>query len=119
MKKITIFAQIRIFDVDGGITWIAAATAQEAVPCFAENLGYDTSNQGGVLGMESFHTDHPEIWNDIKELTPKQMKEFTFTREEMDDPKRPNAAKISFEQRLNELIEDGQEFPVFFATSEY
>ncbi len=116
MKRPQFTTEIRIFDMDGSITWIAAATVQEAVKCFAETLGYDW---GDETSRKDFKSDFPGIFDEARELTPDQMDSLIFVKEWEGVFPADDDQTMSFRERLEELKMAGQEFPVFFATSEY
>lgn len=111
MKKIHIFAEIRIFDMEGGITWIAAATKHEAAECFAGIFDYDWNDK---KDLERFRAEYPNFLDGVEEVSPEQMKSLTYVKDE-------NGIKseMSFGLRLEEMKSDGEIFPRFFATSEY
>lgn len=147
IPKPKITAEIRIFDMDGGITWVAGATVVEAVEAFAESMGYDKT-KGGVNGFDKFLEDYPDTWEDVKELKPEDYDRLIFLEDTEGEPKTCTVCKQSiepedfttaicpegkyrrslhilpddkktFRQKLNELIASGETFPAFFATSEY
>ena len=87
---------MKVFNVDEN-DWYAGETREE-VEAYAQE---HADMQGEELG--------------IIELTPEDMTTLRFFMDDDDDEE----DSITFQERLDELIKEGQKFPCFFATSEY
>lgn len=90
---------VKIWDMDGGITWVAAVSREDAVKAFEEYLV--------SMGMEY---DAEEI-EDMHEIAPGDYDKYTYDYQD--------GAYATFSERLNEMFMLGEKFPCFFATSEY
>lgn len=99
--------------MDGGLTWIAAGTLQDAVMCYAAGIGY-TMDDDPRWGKAAFKADHPDIWNEARELTEEELESFSFY-----DDLYQKTGKRSFREQIQKMVEQGEEFPMFFAVSEY
>lgn len=86
---------IKLFQVND-CEWYAAETIKQAVEC-AEQI-YDCTVE------------------DPREVTEEEMDRLHFLKMEDDDNP---GEQITFRQRLQEMIDAGESFPEFFATSEY
>lgn len=109
--------KIKIYDMDGGITWIAAADRLDALVAMAENFGYSE----GKEGFSDFIKDQYSGFEDleyIKEMSAAEMETFKFTDKDEDEDGLPVEITITFKAKLDEMIKAGEKFPVFFATSE-
>lgn len=115
MEKQQNTIEIKVWDMDGGNTWIAAERAGDAVRCFAETLGYDWENGGARV----FQEDYPDCFEDVKELTKDQMESLIFVKEWEGVIPADDEGTMTFKERLEGLVKENTPFPVFFATSEY
>ncbi len=88
---------IKVFKVDD-FTWVAARNGVEALECLKTITDVEEDAEA-------------------EELTFHQMKHYTFHEEENDEDGDP--VFKSFEQKLAEMVANGETFPTFFASSEY
>jgi hypothetical protein len=105
---------IKIWDMGQGMTWIAAADRLDALLAMAHNFGYAGEDNFGRFLNDHFGNHEIE---EIQEISPDDYENLFFTRDE-DDLQEGEALKISFRERLNEMIADKEIFPCFFATTE-
>lgn len=107
---------IKIYDMDGGITWIAAVSPEDAIKGIADFQGYKSS--------EDYLKDFPDTLDDVEEISAEDYDNFNYV-EDLDaltfEEKRGGLTepKKTFREKLDEMIEAGETFPCFFATSEY
>lgn len=98
---------IKIFDMDGGITWIAAKSSIEAINEHQNFTGeeLDEEERRGVKEIDPADYDTFKFWDDL---------------EDRDDIETENPeTKRSFREQLYKMIDKGEGFPAFFASSEY
>lgn len=106
-------SEIKIYDMDGGITWIAAKDETDAIKAMAELFS------NGDLG--EFTKDYPEIIEDVEEIIPEAYDTLQYVENfEESYANRERAITKTFRAKLNEMLaENPEQFPCFFATSEY
>lgn len=85
---------VTLFEI-GEEEWYAACTAEEAIAQFEADTGISVSEEGYR----------------VSEVTPDRLDRLTF----VDDDER----RMTFRQRLRDLIASGQEFPVAFASGNH
>ena len=91
--------EIKVFQMND-CDWMAARSLEEAVDDYKKN----------------YVGDDEHLIDDPCELSDEAMNRLLYTRTEDDgDP----VGKVSFRQQLNLMIAEGQEFPCFFASTEY
>lgn len=99
-------SDIKIFNMDD-CTWVAAVNADDAWRAFAAFLGYDSVE---------------EVRADNGDYTPGELTEADLDRlrfvDDMDDPT-PETTRTFREQLAAMLSADPNQFPCFFATTEY
>lgn len=83
---------IKIYDMDGGITWIAAQDRLDALIAMAANFSYDSLNQF-VTDHFSDLTGNPDF-SDISALTEEQMQILMFCEDDEDGNERSGEKKL-------------------------
>ncbi len=81
--------------------WVAAFSLESAVAWYKHEIGGSTGD---------------EVLDDPSELDDAEMASLKFRHDRDGDPEGPT---ISFRARLAELAAEAQEFPCFFASTEY
>lgn len=90
----------------------AADTMEEAVKAMAENLGFQTTSEEIAAMRAEYGVEEPV------ELTDEDLGLLNFVDEEEDGSNSADS-KRSFREQLALMIESGEEFPCFFASTEY
>jgi hypothetical protein len=105
--------KIKIFNMDGGITWVAAKDKPDAIKAMA-----DLFSNGN---LDEFANDYPETVEDAQEIDQKDYDGLEYVENfEESYANRENAITKTFRTKLNEMLaENPEQFPCFFATSEY
>jgi hypothetical protein len=101
--------EIKVFQMND-CDWYAGATADDAIRGMAENLCYDTTPEA-IAEMCEEYTVEPV------ELTAEDMERTMFSDEDEDGT--PGQVTRSFRAQLDAMIAAGDEFPYFFASTEY
>jgi hypothetical protein len=97
-------ATIKVFQITE-IEWFAAATEEDALKAYAEYAE-------GCYGKDSEEArEQLAEFGGPEELSEESMQAMRFTDED--------GTVRSFREELDRRIADGDEFPAFFATSEY
>jgi hypothetical protein len=91
-------ATIKVFSMND-CDWMAGETLEA---CKAEYI----KNYGG----DAWEDENEDQFADARELTPWDMQHYKFT----DD----NGGERTFQEQLEKMISDGDEFPAFFASTE-
>jgi hypothetical protein len=90
--------------------WYAAETLEDALKAMAKNLACEATDEGIAEMRNDFDVDEPV------ELTDEDMDRLKFREEEEDGTL--GVAMLTFREKLDEMIADGDEFPCFFASTE-
>ncbi len=90
--------------------WYAAASLEDAKKCMAENFNFKTTPKGIAEMCEECGVTDPE------ELDDEDMSSRMFSVEQDDSN---GHETTSFRGRLDQMIAAGDEFPCFFASTEY
>jgi len=99
---------IKIFKMND-CDWYAGETPEDAIRGMAEWIGYETTPEA-IAEMCAELTVKPV------ELSDAELDQTMY--EEVDGPM-PFSQKLTFRERLAEMLVDGDEFPSFFASTEY
>jgi hypothetical protein len=102
-------ADIKIFAMND-CDWYAAATPEEAKRYMAENLSYES--------VEAMYADGV-IEGEPCELSDADLDRLKFKDLGEDDSYDPDGEEQTFRARLAEMVAAGDEFPCFFASTEY
>jgi hypothetical protein len=101
--------EIKIFQMND-CDWYAGATADDAIRGMAENLCFETTPEG-IAEMCKEYTVEPV------ELTAEDMERKMFV--DLDEDGTPDTVERSFRAQLDNMIASGEEFPCFFASTEF
>ena len=102
MKTIT----IKVFKLNE-YDYVAAETMEDAKKCLAESISNGVVDQD----FEDEYIDSPH------ELTEIEMDKMKLS--DLDDPNKKDDPAPTFKQALQDMIESGETFPTYFASSEY
>lgn len=100
---------IKVFKMND-CDWYAGASAEDAKRAMAEWNGYPSTPEGVAEMCEEFSADPVE-------LSAEEMNQCMFTEDAVEE--HGWQRELSFRERLAEMIADGDEFPSFFASTEY
>jgi hypothetical protein len=86
--------------------WCAADTQINALLALTKHFGYET--------MADYLRDYGDAaLTDIRELTDEEMNRLQFREDD------ETQTKIPFAEKLQEMIQNSEKFPSFFASTEY
>lgn len=102
-------ADIKIFAMNE-CDWYAAATPEEAKRGLAENMGYES--------VKAMYEDWA-IEGEPHELSDWDLDRLRVKCEAEDGGYDPDGEEQTFRARLAEMVADGEEFPCFFASTEF
>lgn len=109
---------VKIFDMDGGMTWIAAQNRFDALLGMSKYWGYSDREFGHFL-LDQFSDAHNKLdFSKVREISSEEYINLKFAEDDEDGNERKGEVK-TFRQKLDEMIRDNESFPCFFATSEY
>lgn len=111
--------EIKIFDMDNGITWVAAKDRLDALVGMAKHFWSYSDAEFGRFLLDQFSDVNNKLdFSQIKEISEEDYTNLKFAEDDEDGNERKGEVK-TFRQKLDEMIEAKEEFPCFFATSEY
>jgi hypothetical protein len=99
---------IKVFRMNA-CDWYAAATADDAIRAMAGWNGYPETPEGIALLCRDHEVQPVELTDE----------EMNLTQFALIDGDEQYIGRISFRERLDEMLLDGEEFPTFFASTEY
>jgi hypothetical protein len=99
---------VKVFKINA-CDWYAAASADDAIRAMADWNGYNETPEGIALMCRECEVYPVELTDD----------EMNMTQFALIDGDEQYIGRISFRERLDEMQMDGEEFPTFFASTEY
>lgn len=99
---------IRVFKMNN-CDWFAGETAEDAVRAMAGWNGYPETPEGIAQARAELTINPVELTED----------QLAMTQFALIDGDEQYIGRISFCERLDEMIRQGEEFPTFFASTEY
>ena len=112
MKKHTrkrVMADIKIFRMND-CEWYAAETAEDALKAMADNLCFEVTPEGIAAMRKEYEVGEPI------ELTELYLDRLRFNRTNEDGE---TEETCTYREQLASMIADGEDFPCFFASTEY